>query len=182
MWRTSRRVNVKPEGCQGRYWKKLSDIHEHGGEKVGVCKGLWDGPSGHTIHAFSSLWSRSMDPTRQCTVSGSWLTVPAPVSRRNGTPGPWVDTCTIQRWQMLCLSSHSYNPGLNMTRFISKMVENQDKKKLLLRVTLRHLKKCYLMKTFFPGKQRVPNYVLSKEEHKYIVFTQLGQVFRRRKK
>ena len=62
------------------------------------------------------------------------------------------------------------------------MVENKDKKNLLLRVTLMHLKKRYLMKTFFPGKQRVPNYVLSQEEHKYIVFTQLGQVFRRRKK
>ena len=62
------------------------------------------------------------------------------------------------------------------------MVENKDKKKLLFRVTLMHLKKCYLMKTFSPGKQGVPNFVLSKEEHKYIVFTQLGQVFRRRKK
>lgn len=180
------RPNVKDfqEGeCKARRLsRKISDIHEHGGEKVDVCKGLWGGTSGHTRHAFSSIWSRSMDPTRQCTVSGSWLIVPAPVSRGNGTPGPWVATCTIQRWQMLCLSSYGYSPGLNMTKFISKMLEKKDRKKLLLRATLMHGKKRCLMRTFFPGKQRVPNYVLSKEGQKCIVFTQLGQVFRRRKK
>lgn len=69
-----------------------------------------------------------------------------------------------------------------MTKFVSKMLEKKDRKKLLLRAILMHLKKCCLIKTFFPGEQRVPNYVLSKEEQKCIVFTQLGQVFRRRRK
>lgn len=123
------------------------------GEKVDVCKGLWGGTSGHTRHAFSSIWSRSMDPTRQCTVSGSWLIVPAPVSRGNGTPGPWVATCTIQRWQMLCLSSYGYSPGLKTWPNSSpKCWKKKDRKKLLLRATLMHGKKTLPDEDIFPRK------------------------------
>lgn len=139
---TSKRVNVKQEAVKGRSLTSMSME----GEKVDVCKGLWGKP-GTLDMPFSSIWSKIMDPTRQCTVSGSWPGVPAPVSRGNGTPGPWVATCTIQRWQMLCLSSYGYSPGLNMTKFISKMLEKDRKKLLLKRHSCMERKRC-LMRTF----------------------------------
>lgn len=152
--RTSKRVSAKlRQEAAGKVQEEPPWHPQALRGKVGVSNGPQD-RTGVTQEVPFCLWDlEGLGPHKGIWQyqDHDWIVL-APLSRGNGTLGPFMDAYTIQRVWMLHLGSQSYNTALNMPKAFSVRMKNDGKNPTVKCHSLMNLKKHHLLKKFSPGE------------------------------